>query len=64
MCADISTEREDSGEIRLQYFVPIIIRELMSWVPSLDSTAVDEDVDLVSVRKYFRNELLDRWLRR
>lgn len=52
MCAYVPTELEDGGEVHLENRFPVAVWELVRWVPPLDSTAVEEDVDPVAVLEY------------
>ncbi len=75
MCADITTEGEDRGEIYLDYLsqkipsvlcpaawhvltylVPIIIRKLCTRMASLNSRAIHQDVDFMSIFQNGRSE--------
>jgi len=47
--ADVTAEGEDAGEVYLEDSLPVFVGELMGGVSSLDSAAVQQDVDLVAV---------------
>lgn len=49
MGADVAAEGEDAGEVYLEDSLPVFVGELMGGVSSLDSAAVQQDVDLVTV---------------
>ena len=47
--ADFAAKGEDCAEIDLEHFVPVVVGELVRGVTALDTTAVQEDVDIVAV---------------
>jgi hypothetical protein len=56
VCADIATKGKHAGKIDLQDGLPIVVGKLVSWMSLLDATAVEEDVNSVSVLENFRNQ--------
>jgi hypothetical protein len=60
VCADFAAEGEDCAEVDLQHFVPVVVGELVRRVAALDATAVEEDMDTVTVFEDFRDERVDR----
>lgn len=43
MCADVTAEAEDGGEVGLDDYVPVGVWKLGSGMPALDAGAVEED---------------------
>jgi hypothetical protein len=41
MCSDVTAEGEHGGKVDLKHLVPVIVRELLSWVSSLNAAAVE-----------------------
>ena len=64
MGADVAAQREDAREVHLEHGIPVTIRELMSGVPLLYATAVEQDVDSVTIAKDLGCELGDGFVRR
>lgn len=64
MGADVAAQREDAREVHLEHGIPVTIRELMSGVPLLYATAVEQDVDSVAIAKDLGCELGDGFVRR
>lgn len=49
MCAHVAAQCEDGGQVDLQHGVPVGVRELVGWVPLLDTAAIEQNVDSVAV---------------
>jgi len=49
MRADFSAESEYCAEVDLEHFVPVVVGELVRRVTALDTTAVQENMDIVAV---------------
>jgi hypothetical protein len=47
--ADVSTQRENCCQIGLQHLVPIVVWELVRCMSSLYTTAVEKDINLMSI---------------
>lgn len=58
MRTDVSTQRENSGQVGLENLIPILVRELVRSMSPLDTSAVEQDVDLISVGHDFGYDLL------
>ncbi len=58
--ADVPAQSEDCRKVDLQYFGPVIVRELVSRVPSLNPAAVQQDVYAMTIGQHFGDQLLDR----
>lgn len=56
MRADLATEREDCAEVDLEHLVPVVVGEEVRRVTALNTTTVEQDVDLVAVFEDLRNE--------
>lgn len=59
MCANFAAKSEDSAEVHLQDFVPVLVRELVRGVSSLNAAAVEQDVDAVAVLEDAWHESVD-----
>ena len=59
MRADFATEGEDCAEVDLEHFVPVVVGELVRRVTALDTTAVQENVDIVAVFEDLRDKCAD-----
>lgn len=59
VCADVATQGEDGREIDLQDFGPVVVRELVGRMATLDAAAVEQDVNLVTVGEDLGNEGFD-----
>jgi len=57
--ADFAAEGEDCAEIDLEHFVPVVVGELVRGVTALDTTAVQENVDIVAVFEDLRDKCAD-----
>jgi hypothetical protein len=49
VCANVAAQGEDGCEVYLEHGGPVVVGELVGWVPFLDPAAVEEDVDFVAV---------------
>jgi hypothetical protein len=49
VCADVTAQREDGGQVDLQYGLPVSVGKLVRGVALLDPAAVEQDVDAVAV---------------
>jgi hypothetical protein len=58
--ADFAAEGEDCAEVDLEYFVPVVVRELVRRVAALDATAVQENMDIVAVFENLWDKGVDR----
>lgn len=59
MRADFATEGENCAEVDLEHFVPVVVGELVRGVTALDTTAVQENVDIVAVFEDLRDKRAD-----
>ena len=59
MRADFAAEGEHCAEIDLEHFVPVVVGELVRGVAALDTTAVQEYIDVVAVFEDLRDESVD-----
>lgn len=59
MRADFAAEGEDCAEVDLEHFVPVVVGELVRGVTALDTTAVQENVDVVAVFEDLWDESVD-----
>lgn len=57
--AHFAAQREDGAEVHLQDFVPVLVRELVRGVSSLDAAAVEQDVNAVAILEDARHESVD-----
>jgi len=57
--ADFAAEGEDCAEVDLEHFVPVVVGELVRGVTALDTTAVQENVDVVAVFEDLWDESVD-----
>jgi hypothetical protein len=57
--ADIAAEGEDCAEVDLEYFVPVVVGELVRGVAALDTAAVQKDVNVVAVFEDLWDESVD-----
>jgi hypothetical protein len=53
MSTHISAKRKYRVEVYVEHFIPILIGELVGWMASLNSSAVEQDVDFVAVGDNF-----------
>jgi hypothetical protein len=49
MRANVTAECKDRRQIDLKHRLPILIWELMCWMPLLDATTVEQDVNSVPI---------------
>jgi hypothetical protein len=47
--ADFAAEGEDCAEVDLEHFVPVVVGKLVRGVAALDTTAIQENVDVVAI---------------
>lgn len=54
VCSHVSAKSEHCVQVHLHHLVPVVVRELVSRMSSLDAATVQQDVNLVSIFEHFR----------